>query len=186
MENQYGYENVEILDPRYTVYALQDRTAGKSPYGLPVVYRGLFPVSHQNELVEYTLNSARQRQVAGTGSDCLEDVFSDRIGLIRSKIELALLQLDKRKDIHQRVLYEIAQDDVRADNLLIEMGPAVYYINRERLAIEKVKFDLEKQKRMEEVAYFKDTAFLNKELKESLIEYLAENQKSSFVSDMEV
>ena len=137
-------------------------------------------------MVAYAVASVHNQPVLEGDSGTIDDIFADRMALIRSKIEMVLLQLKWRRDIHEKVVTDIDRDDVRADNLLIEMGPAVYYIGRERLVIEKIKFDLERQKRMEAVGYFKDTAILNKELKESLIEYLGENQKSSFVSDMEV
>ena len=48
-----------------------------------------------------------------------------------------------------------------------------------------MKFDLSGQKRLEEVSYFRDTGLLNKDLKDTLIQYLGEVQKSSFLSSKE-
>ena len=61
------------------------------------------------------------------------------------------------------------------------MGYRVYKMDRERLTLEKIKFDLESQKRMEEASHFRDTGLLNKDLKDTLIQYLSEIQKSKIL-----
>lgn len=176
-----------ILDPKYTVYFGESTSSPSPRYGLPAPYRGYSPFGLENEMVDLALSYSRRNQanIAATG-DGIDEIMSGRMDLIRSKVEMTLLQLGWRKEIHQKVLYEIEKDSVKADNLLIQMGPLGYHVNRERLNIEGVKFDLERQKRMEDVGYFKDTAILNKELKESLLEYLGETQKSALLMDMEV
>jgi hypothetical protein len=110
--------------------------------------------------------------------ESIDELFEDRLGLIRSKIELILLQLEQRKQINQGILYQIESDGCKAQNLIFEMGYRVYRMDRDRLSLEKVKFDLESQKRMEEASYFRDTGLLNKDLKDTLIQYLGEVQKS--------
>jgi hypothetical protein len=54
-------------------------------------------------------------------------------------------------------------------------------MDRDRLSLEKVKFDLEAQRRMEGTSYFRDTGLLNKDLKDTLIQYLSEVQKSKIM-----
>ena len=115
------------------------------------------------------------------GVKSIDELFKDRLGLIRSKIELILLQLDQRKQINQEVLYEIDKDSCKAQTLIFEMGYRGYRMDRDRLTLEKVKFDLEGQKRLEEVSYFRDTGLLNKDLKDTLIQYLSEVQKSKIL-----
>jgi hypothetical protein len=48
-----------------------------------------------------------------------------------------------------------------------------------------MKKDLEKQKRMEEVNYFRDLSLLQKDLKDTIIEYLSEQNKQSLISGLE-
>jgi hypothetical protein len=104
------------------------------------------------------------------------------LGLIRSKIELILLLLDQRKEIKEKVLYKIDEDSCRAQNLIFEMGHRAYRVERDRLTLERIKLDLEQQKRMELVNYFRDTGMLNMDLKDALIQYLGETQKSSIIN----
>ena len=98
-------------------------------------------------------------------------------------MELILLQLDQRKKINQGNLCQIDQDSCQVQNLIFQMGYRGYRIDRDRLSLEKMKFDLEAQKRMEETSYFRDTGLLNQDLKDTLIQYLGEVHKSAFVND---
>ena len=66
------------------------------------------------------------------------------------------------------------------------MGSRAYEMGRERLTLEQMQFDLKRQKRMEEASYFKDTGLLNKELKDTLIEYMEEKQKSALFTEEDV
>jgi len=54
----------------------------------------------------------------------------------------------------------------------------VDYKDRRRVDIEKKIIDLEQEKRRERAAYFRDVLFLRKELRESFIEKLEEEQKA--------
>jgi hypothetical protein len=89
------------------------------------------------------------------------------LDLIRSKIGLILLQLDQRKLINREILNKIDKDSCKAQTPIFEVGYRGYRMDRERLTLEKV--DLESQKRLEEVSYFRDTGLLNKDLKDTLI-----------------
>ena len=151
-------------------------------YGIPVPCKGQKLLYHDNRLVNHIFEMIDQRnnQKSPLG-ETLDELFKDRSGLIRSKIELILLQLDQRKQINHGILYEIDKDSSRAQTLIFEMGYRGYRIDRDRLALEKVKFDLESQKRLEEVSYFRDTGLLNKDLKDTLIQYLSEVQKSKIL-----
>jgi hypothetical protein len=183
MGNGYGYGTDAELDPKYTVYQIKPL---KSRYGLPALYKGKVSPRYKNKMVGYVLNTVSKREAASNTTDSIDGIFADRLGLIKSSIELTLLQLNQRREIHHDLVYHIDLDSVRADSLIYAMGPRAYDVGRERLAIEKVKFDLESQRRMENVSYFKDSAFLNKDLKESLIEYLGEVNKSSLLTETEV
>jgi hypothetical protein len=52
-----------------------------------------------------------------------------------------------------------------------------------RVQIERMKFDLGREKRMEQASYFRDTAMLNKELKDALIDYIKERQNERLFGD---
>ena len=138
---------------------------------------------YANEMVQYAFQAAGRRQAIESDSGSIDAIMADRLGLIRSNIELVLMQLGRRKTIHHDILYQIDLDSVRADNLILEFEQHLRLVGGDRLALERVKFDLEKQRRTEEVSYFKDTTFLNKELKDSLLSYLGEIGKSAFLTE---
>ena len=175
-----GYILNGYLDLKYKLYVPIDpiRYGIASPYGRPA------RTSHGNKLVDHIFQTIYQNDSKKSffGGD-IDDLFQDRLGLIRSKIELILLQLDQRKGINQENLYRIDQDSCQAQNLIFEMGYRAYRMDRDRVTLEKMKFDLEAQKRLEETSYFRDTGLLNQDLKDALIQYLGEVQKSAFISD---
>ena len=166
------------FDLKYKIYAPIDLKR----YGIPTPYGKSLLHYHENRLVNHVLEAIDRREASKDPQmESIDELFKDRLGLIRSKIELILLQLDQRKQINQEVLYEIDKDSCKAQTLIFEMGYQGYRMDRERLTLEKVKFDLEGQKRLEEVSYFRDTGLLNKDLKDTLIQYLSEVQKNKIL-----
>lgn len=139
----------------------------------------------ENKLAYHIIGTIYRRN-SDKSLDTTDEIFKDRLNLIRSKIELILLQLDQRKKINQQILYQIEKDGCTVQNLYFDMGEKAYGITPDRLRIEQMKFDLERQKRMEQGSYFRDTGLLNKDLKETLIQYMDEVQKSSIVTEEDV
>jgi hypothetical protein len=178
MREYYGQKNIEYFDLKYKLYVPIDQKR----YPIPKHAEAPNKPFYDNQMVNHILQTLYQ---TNTPKDPLEEeidnIFRDRQTLIRSKIELILLQLEQRKKINQEVLYEIDKDSCKAQNLLFEMGYRVYRMDRDRLTLERIKFDLEGQRRMEEVSYFRDTGLLNKDLKDTLIQYLSEVQKSKII-----
>jgi hypothetical protein len=141
---------------------------------------------YDNKLASHILDTIYQRSSENSLLDPTDEIFKDRLDLIRSKLELILLQLDQRKAINQNILYQIDKDSCRVQTLNLEMGPGAYEMGRERLTFEQMQFDLKRQKRMEETSYFKDTGLLNTELKDTLIQYMEEKQKNALLAEEDV
>lgn len=117
------------------------------------------------------------------GTDDLTSLLDDRRELLRSKIELTLLQLKERKDLNQRLLDSMELDRNQLANRLLDLGQEVYFQTPRVMAWEMRQLDIERQKRMEEAACFKDVTMLERDLKESLVEYLAESQKQKLLKE---
>jgi hypothetical protein len=179
MNNYDGYKQIGYPDFRYKLYFPIELNR----YGIPAPYGIQLNASQDNKMVNHILKSIYQNNQKRESAEGIDDIFKDRLGLVRSKIELILLQLDQRKKINQEVLSQIEKDSCQAQNLIFALGYRAYHMDRDRLTLEKVKFDLEAQKRMEETSYFRDTGLLNKDLKDTLIQYLGEVQKSAFIND---
>jgi hypothetical protein len=179
MKGYYGHKSAGYWSQLFEGYLLNpNRYAIVSPYGRPS------RAYHKNKLVDHIFETIQQKDFKKSylGGE-IDDLFQDRLGLIRSKIELILLQLEQRKNINQENLYRIDQDSCKVQNLIFEMGYRAYRMDRDRLSLERIKFDLESQRRMEETSYFRDTGLLNKDLKDALIQYLGEVQKSAFINE---
>jgi len=138
-----------------------------------------------NPLVQHTLGRILDARQNGASLENIDAILGDKKTLLWSRIELILLHLQERKYVSDRVTYEIDQDLCRTNTILLEMNSRQYGINRERLQVEKIKFDLLKQKRMEETSYFKDTGMLNCDLIDTLIRYLDQVQKEKIINGME-
>ena len=135
--------------------------------------------NYVNALVDHAMGAVQKAGAADFGS--LDAILSSKKELIRSKIEMLLIQLRQRKEINSRVVYSIDYDSCCVGNIQLEMCDNAYLMNKERIRLEQMKFDLEGQKRMEEVSYFRDTAMLNRELKDALLEYQKEVQNERIV-----
>ena len=118
--------------------------------------------------------------------DPLDQLMGEKRELLHSKIEMILVGIEERKKIKQENLYKIDIDSCDCTNMIFQMPPyRKYGFDKERLTVEKMKKDLEKQKRMEEVNYFRDLALLQKDLKDTIIEYLSEQNKQNLISGLE-
>ena len=181
MQNHHLYYPMHYLELKYKTYVPMDFER----YGIPSPYLGHPRPVHDNQLVSYVFNSLHNRKEEKEPSESIDDIFRDRMTLIRSKIELILLQLSQRKEINREISDRIDQDSCYAQDLISAMGPKKYQMDRDRLQLERAKFDLEKERRMEQTSYFGDTGFLNKELTDTLLQYLDETQKSALIGEME-
>lgn len=180
MYNQKNYLQIWELAPEYH-YKNYSITYNKneSSYLTPAGY-------DDNILVSHTINSIAKMKQGGSDADHIDEILKSRKHLIRSKIELILLQLGQRKTINRKMIQGINNDLCMAQTMLMEMGYDTRGMDWNRLALEKIKFDLERQIRQEQANYFQDTGMLNRDLRDSLIQYVDQIQKDSLINGMEV
>ena len=106
----------------------------------------------------------------------LEDLLYQRQEVIDSKIRMVLTEIDQRRIMKDYHLHRIDLDQCTCHNLIYHIGKD--YKDRRRVDIEKKILDLEQEKRRERADYFRDILFLRKELRESFIEKLEEDQRA--------
>ena len=111
MKQDYGYETTGYFDLKYKHYAPMDLKR----YGNPSPYRGSQFFSYSNHLVNHILQTIDQRKAENDSPmESIDELFKDRLGLIRSKIELIVLQLEQRKEINREIISEIDRDSCKA------------------------------------------------------------------------
>ena len=98
----------------------------------------------------------------------VEKMLGAKISRAEDRIETLIEAIDKRKLIKEDNLYGIEKDLCACQNLLFEMGYKIYRRDRDWASLETKKIDLERDRRMEQSAYFRDLTLLGKELRDTL------------------
>ena len=182
METNREHKNENIATKQWELYIPFD----PDRYILPTQKAPRWKLPSKNNLVDHVLCSIKKESLQNSSQGTIDDIFEDRLTLIRSKIEMILLQLDERKKIHRNMVYGITKDSCKAQNLIYERLTKSYDMDGERINLEQMKFDLRQQERKEAASYFNDTCQLNSELREALTQYQEEVQKNMLISEMEV
>ena len=182
METTHEHEDGNTFKKQWKMYIPLD----PDRYIIPTRKAPQWKPPSRNDLVDHVLCSMKKESLQNASPGTIDDIFEDRLTLIRSKIELILLQLDERKRIHRDMMYGIAKDSCKAQNMINERLTKSFDMDRERINLEQIKFDLGQQERKEAAGYFNDTAMLNSELREALTQYQEEVQKNMLISEMEV
>ena len=105
----------------------------------------------------------------------LEQLMDQRQEILSSKIQMLHLEIYKRQTLADANLYQINLDQCTCKNLIYRIGNE--FFDKKRIELERKIIDLEEEKRREKANSFKDVLFLQKELRETLIEKQEEEQK---------
>ena len=128
--------------------------------------------------VRYDWNSSYVDSNSSTTGYGLENLISQRQNLISSNLEMLYAEIYKRHKVKEINIYHINLDQCSFRNLIYQTNDDIW--DKKRVEFEEKIIDLEQEKRKEEANCFKDTLFIQKELRQSLIEKLEEQQKANF------
>lgn len=152
-----------------------------SNYAFPAV-KYFYPqrYGYQTANVQYPVSSPTYEQspVPSTG---LESLLYQRQEVIQAKIQMVLSEINQRRILKDENLSQIDLDQNTCRNIIYRMRR--YYVDRQRVDMEKKIIDLEEEKRREKTTYFRDILFLRKELRESFVEKLEEDQKAELFTN---
>jgi hypothetical protein len=127
--------------------------------------------------VRYNWNRSYFDSKNSTTGDGFEQLISQRQDLIFSNLEMLYTEIYKRQRIKDMNVYRIDLDQCSFKNLIYQMNDYIW--DKNRIELEQKIIDLEQEKRKEEANCFKDSLFIQKELRQSLIEKLEEQQKAN-------
>ena len=153
------------LDPRYLYpqrYAVKD------------AYQSLITP-------DYDRNQSLEQSVLSVPS--VEDLMQNRGKVIDSHIRMLVSDIYQRHKLQEDNLYHIDLDQCACQTLINRMPPAIW--DKKRMDVERKIIDLEQEKRREQTDYFRDILFLKKELRETLIEKLEEQQRLALLAEGE-
>jgi len=111
---------------------------------------------------------------SGSGLDML---LGQRKQIVESKIQMLDAEMHQRYRLKNDNLYKIDLDMCLCRYLIYRVGDV--YMDKRRIDLERQILGLQQEKRREKALYFRDVSFLRKELRESLIEKLEEEQKTN-------
>ena len=143
----------------------------------PIDPKYFYPIANISSGAVYSDQSSagNQKQFFGAG---LDDLMNQRRDVLHSKIQMLISEVYKRYELKKDNLNQIDLDQCECRNLIYLLGDM--YLDKKRIDIERKIIDLGQEKRKEQAGCFRDILFLKKELRESLIEKLEEEQKSDF------
>jgi hypothetical protein len=110
----------------------------------------------------------------------LEHFMLQKREIIHSKIGMLFSEIYQRYRLREENLYQISLDQCTCRTLSYALGDHVW--DRRKIDLERKIIDLEQEKRREQTSFFRDILFLRKELRESLIEKLEEEQKAGLLT----
>ena len=111
----------------------------------------------------------------------IEGFMEQRRDIVHKKIHMVISDIYQRYQLKNENLYQISHDQCACRNLIYDMGANTW--DQKRVEFERKIIDLEQEKRREQTSYFRDILFLKKELRESLIEKVEEENKAEFFTN---
>ena len=153
------------LDPRY-LYPQR--------YMMKDAYQSLLsPTSDSNQSLEQSVLNVPS----------VEELMLNRGKVIDSHIRMLVSDIYQRHKLQGENLYHIDLDQCACKTLIYRMPPSIW--DKKRMDVERKIIDLEQEKRREQTDYFRDILFLKKELRETLIEKLEEQQRLALLAEGE-
>lgn len=147
----------------------------------PIDPKYLYQVKNNRPFDEY-LPASGGTDISYIGPG-LDELLGQRKEIIHSQIKLIASEIYQRYELKNDNLYKINLDQCTLKNLIYMIGDEP--LDRRRIELEGKILDLEQEKRREKAGYFRDILFLKKDLRESLIENIEEEQKAIFFTSKE-
>jgi hypothetical protein len=111
----------------------------------------------------------------------LEQLMSQRQEINNSRTQMLFSEIYLRHRLKDENIYRICLDQCTCRSLIYRTGEN--HLDKMTADLERKIIDLEQEKRREITSCFKDLLFLSKELRESMIMKLEEEQKSALLTN---
>jgi hypothetical protein len=154
------------------------------PYpSIPMDPKYMYPEKQKQVNDTYISDNSSKIDHASNGEFGLEHLMQQKQEIVSSKIRMLNTDIWQRYKLKDDSLYLIDRDQCTCKNLINALGDHFY--DPKRLEMERKMLDLEQEKRREMAGCFRDILFLKKDLRESEIERLEEDQKMRFFTNKE-
>ena len=172
-KDAYLYENhiqnlagAKVRITPETTYVVGDIRQGHRPY--------LCPISAAGSFMEDVRNSQTKPDI--------EDFFQQKIELSDDRVKLILSEIMSRDRLRYENLNRLYDDLFRVDQWRAEIPfPQNYLKDKAWSDLNRMELQIREQIRRETKDFARDTAFPTKDLREGLLEFKLQNQKSKMV-----
>jgi hypothetical protein len=172
-KDAYLYENQiqNIAGARVRIipgmtYVAEDRQQGYTPY--------LGPISVAGSFIENVQNSQTKPDI--------EDFFQKKVELSGDRVGLILGEIKGRESLNYDNLVRLYHDLFRIDQWRAEIPfPQNYLKDKAWSDLNRMELQIREQVRREAKDFARDTAFPTKDLREGLLEFKLQNQKSKMM-----
>jgi hypothetical protein len=144
---------------------------------VPMDYRYLYPRPVSISRDSYAAEPFFPKDTTEICDYGLEQLMCQRQEIILAKTQMVLSEISQRYKLREENLYQIYLDQRTCRDMLSLVEDSG--LDKRRIELEREIIGLEQEKRRERASYFRDILFLRKELRESLIEKLEEEQKTA-------
>ncbi len=142
-------------------------------------------LTHRQMLAKPDLKFGNTSYIDNT--DLTESLLPEKSKSLKALVDVINKEVDDRLVMKEEIFSGIDTGILKCDNYLLETKniSTRYHpdLGRRRTSIEHEIFGLEKEKRMEETACWRDLVFLKKDLFASLKEYWAAAHREKFLSE---
>ena len=140
------------------------------------LYHGNKPILNNGDYQNNLFSAEYKEPTLEVG---LEQLMEQRQEILSSKMQMLHSEIYKRHTLADANLYQINLDQCTCRNLIYRIGDE--FFDKKRIELERKIIDLEEEKRREKANSFKDILFLQKEVRETLIEKQEEEQKANML-----
>lgn len=106
--------------------------------------------------------------------DSLDAILNSKRDLLLDKLAMLSQALSERRDIKTDIFHNIQKDSIWCQNQIFEIEK-LYDPKLER-EWKRNMLDLNREQRQERTSYFRDVSMIQKELRDTMLEYIKERQ----------
>jgi hypothetical protein len=125
-------------------------------------------------LPEYLKPSKIEYTILSESPDSWDSIMSSKKDLLVERLNMLYQALQERKFIKEEITDRISKDMTSCQNHIWAIEDTSYFRLQEEW--QRRKFDLQREERQERAAYFRDVNMIQKELRDTMIEYHKEKQ----------
>lgn len=137
----------------------------------------------------HLIQPEQSQEKAYKPGNIVDEIFEDKVQGLKATIDSILAQIEERKTLRVKNFRSILRGECKCDTEFLQLEDRLRFscaagpeADKAKATIQKGLFDLERERRFEDVSCWRDLVFLRKELINALREYQTAQRKQSMLS----